>query len=476
MIAEDFIALFPIMMLSAVAVLVMLVMAVRRSHLVTAVTTGLGLVATMGSFAFISGVLPRQVTPLLIIDGYSVFFMLLVLAMALVVTLLSYTYLSRCSLRSEEYYLILLLATLGAMVLSASSHFASFFIGLEILSVSLYALVAYTRTRWKSIEAGMKYLILSGASDAFLLFGMALIYSQTGELRFAGIARSVLLGNSAIVAVASCLISTGIGFKLSLVPFHLWTPDVYEGAPAPVTGFLATVSKVAVFAVLFRYYLLIDVNDHTGLQTILTILAAASMIAGNLLALLQTNVKRILAYSSIAHMGYVLVALLAVPGLGVQAAAYYLVAYCVTTLGAFGAISMLSTGERDLDRLADYGGLGWTKPWVGGVLAAMLLSLAGIPLTAGFIGKLYVLTAGVGSSLWWLALTLVLTSVIGLFYYLRVIMMLYSNATNDRVLLPEKSSMVENCVLAVLAILLVWLGIWPSSLIRFMGMTVSAGL
>jgi NADH-quinone oxidoreductase subunit N len=476
MIAEDFAALFPIIMLSAVAVLVMLEIAVRRSHTVAAVTTCVGLVATICSFAFVSDVVPRQVTPLLIMDGYSVFFMLLVLATALVVTLLSYSYLSYRSGQNEEYYLILLLATLGAMVLSASTHFASFFIGLEILSVSLYALVAYTRKQWRSIEAGIKYLILSGASDAFLLFGMALVYSQTGELRFAGIAQSALLGSPAIMAVASCLLATGIGFKLSLVPFHLWTPDVYEGAPVPVTGFLATASKAAVFAVLFRYYLIIDVNAHAGLQTILTILAAASMIAGNLLALLQPNVKRILAYSSIAHMGYVLVALLAGSTLGVQAAGYYLVAYCVTTIGAFGAISVFSTGERDLDRLDDYGGLGWSRPWVGGVLAAMLLSLAGIPLTGGFIGKFYVLTAGVGSSLWWLVLILVLTSAIGLFYYLRIIITLYSSPKSGQIPLPAKPSFVDNVVLALLAILLVWLGVWPLSLMRFMEMTVLAGL
>lgn len=476
MIAEELTALVPLMTLSAVAVLVMLEIAVRRNHLVIAATTALGLAATMGSFAFIRAVVPRQVTPLLIVDGYSIFFMLLVLCVALAVTLLSYTYLSHRSREREEYYLVLLLATLGAMVLSASCHFASFFIGLEILSVSLYALVAYTRSQWRSIEAGVKYLILSGTSDAFLLFGMALIYSQTGELRFVGIAQSVLLGNAAIVTMGSCLLATGIGFKLSLVPFHLWTPDVYQGAPAPVTGFLATVSKVAVFAVLFRYYLLIDLNAHAGLQTVLAILAAVSMIAGNLLALLQTNVKRILAYSSIAHMGYVLVALLAGRVLGLQAAAYYLVAYSITTIGAFGAITVLSTGGRDLDGLEDYSGLGWTRPWVGGVLAAMLLSLAGIPLTAGFIGKFYVLTAGVGSSLWWLALILVITSVIGLYYYLRVILTLYSTATNGPVPLPEKPSVVDNVVLAVLAILLVWLGVWPLSLVRFMEMTVLAGL
>jgi NADH-quinone oxidoreductase subunit N len=469
-------SLLPLMLLSAVAVLVMLEIAVRRNHFVTALTTCVGLAATMGSFVVIQGVLPVQVTPLLIMDGYAVFFMLVVLVTSLAVALLSYTYLEGRSGHHEEYYLLLLTAALGGMVLTASSHFASFFVGLATLSVSLYGLVAYTRGQWRSVEAGIKYLILSGASDAFLVMGMALIYSQTGTLQFARIAQAAVHGNPTVMLAASCILIAGVGFKLSLVPFHLWTPDVYEGSSAPVAAFLATVSKTAVFAVLFRYYLLLDADAQTGLHTVFSVLAVASMVVGNLLALLQNNVKRILAYSSIAHLGYLLVAFLASSSRAVPAAGFYLVAYCVTTLGAFGVITVLSRGERDYDRLQDYGGLGWTKPWMGAVFSAMLLSFAGIPLTAGFIGKFYVLTAGVGSSLWLLVVTLVMTSVIGLFYYLRIILKIYSGGMTESSRLFGNASIVDSLVLVALAILLVWLGVWPLSLIRFIEITVLASL
>lgn len=476
MTGSELTALLPFMVLSATAVLVMLEIAVLRNHFAVALTTCVGLVAAICSMVLISEVLPLQVTPLLIMDGYAIFFMFIVLATTLAVALLSYSYLERHAGVREEYYLLLLLAALGGMVLSASSHFASFFVGLETLSVSLYALVAYTRAQWRSIEAGVKYLILSGTSDAFLLFGMALVYSQTGALQFSRIAESAFHGDPVVMVAASCLLVTGIGFKLSLVPFHLWTPDVYEGAPAPVTGFLATASKVAVFAVLFRYYLMLDAGGQVALREVFSLLALASMIAGNLLALFQTNVKRILAYSSIAHLGYLLVAFLAGAGLGVPAAGYYLAAYSVTVAGAFGAITVLSTGKRDLDRLQDYRGLGWTQPWMGAVFSAMLLSLAGIPLTAGFIGKFYVLTAGIGSALWLLVVTLVITSAIGLFYYLRIILVMYSREITASVQSSGKPSVVDSLVLAVLTLVVVWLGVWPSSLIRFIEMTVLAPL
>ena len=224
------------------------------------------------------------------------------------------------------------------------------------------------------------------------------------------------------------MIISGLGFKLAVVPFHLWTPDVYEGAPAPVTAFIATVSKGAVFALVLRYFTRIDIHAHTALFLIITLIAVASMFAGNLLALLQTNVKRILAYSSISHLGYLLVTVLASGPTAVTAAAFYLAAYFITTLGAFGVVAVLSRPERDADRLEDYRGLVWRRPWLAGVFTAMLFSLAGIPLTAGFVGKFYVVAAGVGSALWLAVVALAINSVIGLFYYLRIVVALFTPA------------------------------------------------
>jgi NADH-quinone oxidoreductase subunit N len=290
--------------------------------------------------------------------------------------------------------------------------------------VSLYAMVAYVRTSAQGVEAGVKYLVLAAASAAFLLFGIALIYADQGTMEFSRVSLPSS-GASVLFLMGVAMLSVGIGFKLAVVPFHMWTPDVYEGAPAPITGFIATISKGAMFALLVRLFKQVGLASGGSVFIVFTIIAVASMLVGNLLALLQRNVKRLLAYSSIAHLGYLLVAFLASGALAVTAVAFYLVAYFVTTLGAFGIVGVLSSSDRDADKVEDYRGLFWRRPWLAMVFTATLLSLAGIPLTAGFIGKFYVLNAGVGSALWLLVITLVVSSVIGLYYYLRLIVTMY---------------------------------------------------
>jgi len=476
MTAAEITVLLPIIVLSAASVLVTLVIGFYRHHLLTVVITVVGLMLALLAIGAIAPMLPMESTPLIIMDGYAVFFIALTVAACLAVVLMSYGYLRGREGHQEEYYALLLLAVVGAAVLVSCSHFASFFLGLEILGISLYVLIGYSRGNPLSIEAAVKYLILAATSDAFLLFGMALIYSQTGSLQFQRIASAWAGGNPAFLVAGTALLITGIGFKLSLVPFHMWTPDVYEGAPAPVAGFVATVSKGAVFALLLRYFIQADIGARPDMVTMLGIVALVSMIVGNLLALLQNNVKRILAYSSIAHMGYLLVALLASGPLALAAASYYLVAYFVTTLGAFGVIAALSECERDTDLLEEYRGLGWQRPWMAGVFAAMLLSLAGIPLTAGFIGKFYVLAAGVGSSLLILVIALVLTSVIGLFYYLRVIMTMYSAPATapGAVVAARETPLAAGVVLFALTVLLLWLGVYPVPLMRLIEATVAS--
>jgi NADH-quinone oxidoreductase subunit N len=263
------------------------------------------------------------------------------------------------------------------------------------------------------------------------------------------------------------MLIVGIGFKLALVPFHLWTPDVYEGAPAPVTAFVATVSKGAMFALLLRYFTLVNVQAFGSLILVFGLIAIASMVVGNITALLQNNVKRILAYSSIAHLGYLLVAFLASGPLAVTAVAFYLAAYFVTTLGAFGVVTFLSGPERDADRLLDYRGLFYSHPWLAGVMTAMLFSLAGIPLTAGFFGKFFLVAAGAGSALWLLVLVLVLSSAIGLFYYLRVIVTLYlPRAKEQAPVIAAPAPQGAGLVLAVLTFVLIWLGVYPAPLLQ----------
>ena len=475
MTTTNLISLLPLSLVAATSVVALLALAIRRNH---AVVFGLTLAGLAASFCSVFFSPPSQATGLLNMDRYAFFFMGLISASSFVVALLAYSYLATREGRKEEFYILLLVATLGAMVLAASSHFASLFLGLEILSVALYGLIAYFGDRTASLEAGIKYLVLASSSSAFLAFGIALVYAELGTLDFARIAQLVTASsgmNLYLLLPGTVLILTGIGFKLALAPFHMWTPDVYDGAPAPVTAFVATVSKGGMFALLLRYFVESGSGRFPKLLLVLSIIAIASMFAGNLLGLFANNVKRILAYSSIAHMGYLLVALEVSNRLGMNAVAYYLVAYFVMTLGAFGVVTAVSGGQRDADQIEDYRSLFWQRPGLALVFTAMLLSLAGIPLTAGFLAKFFIVAAGAASEAWLLILILVITSTMGLFYYLRVITVLYQHPAMDAQViepLPRRAPAVS-LVLTVLAVLLVWLGVYPTPLLRAIQIAVS---
>lgn len=469
-------ALLPFLVLSAAVVAIMLLVAFARNHQLIAAASGFALLATFAALFVVAPRAPVAVTSLIIIDGYALYFMGLILLAGIATVPLSYHYLEEREGEKEEYYLLLLLAVFGCSFMVASTHFVSFFLGLEILGVALYALIAYTRGSLFSVEAGIKYLILASVSDGFILFGMALVYAQTGTMDFSGIAAAAARGGGIFLVAGTALLIAGLGFKLSLVPFHIWTPDVYQGAPAPVSGFLATVSKGAVFALLLRYCTGLDFYAYATLTVLITTIAVASMIVGNFLALLQNNVKRILAYSSIAHIGYLLVAFMAGGKLAGVAVGYYLAAYFVTTLGAFGVVTVLSSGRQDADGLDDYRGLAWRRPWLAGVFTAMLLSLAGIPLTAGFVGKFYLITAGITSMLWLMVAVLIVTSVVGLFYYLRVVVAMYSAVAPVRAADVEPSSepsWTAGLVLTILTGLLIALGVYPAPILRVIERTVA---
>lgn len=476
MVLADFIALAPILILAVASLAVMMVTACVRQHAMVAGATVLGLCAALGSLPLAISAVPRSITPLLIVDRYALFYLGLILAAGLCVAIMSYGYLTRLDDQREEYYLLLLLATLGGTVLTAAAHFASFFLGLELLSVSLYGLIAYLRDSRQSLEAGIKYVILSAASSAFLLFGMALIYGEKGAMAFAQLAQAVgQAPESPAWLVGLAMILTGVGFKLAVVPFHMWAPDVYQGAPAPVTAFVATVSKGAVVALLLRYVLQVNALQ-SSLWQILALIAVLSMFVGNLLALLEESVKRILAYSSIAHLGYLLVAFLAGGPLATEAVAVYLVAYFITTLGAFGVVTILSQPGDERDRLHDYVGLFWERPWLSACMILMLLSLAGIPLTAGFIAKFYIIAAGLDSGRWLLVILFVANSVIGLFYYLRIIITMTldrPDRTTESVSQEAGPFWTQRLALAALTLLLLWFGIYPTPLIRMIQLLAS---
>jgi NADH-quinone oxidoreductase subunit N len=476
---NDIVTILPLLVPAVGAVVIMLVLTAIRNHAMTLVLTVATLTISIATLLLSSLAPSKQVSSLLIFDNYALFFMALVFAAALVVCIFAYGYMKGRRNIKEEFYVLMLMATLGCDVIIASSHFVSFFIGLELLSVSLYVLIAYMRCEPIHIEAGIKYLVPAATSVAFLLLGAAFIYADSGTMEFSGIARHSISAHSPLLLAGLAMVVIGIGFKLALVPFHLWTPDVYQAAPAPVTAFIATASKGAVFALLLRYYTVINIQDYKPLFIALVVIAIVTMFFGNLLALLQNNVKRILAYSSIAHMGYLLTALLAGGKFAAVAITLYLLTYFITTLGAFGVITVLSNKDKDFEMLVDYQGLASRHPYLSGIFTGMLLSLAGIPLTAGFIGKFYIFSANVNAGMWLLLAALVINSVIGLFYYLRIIVAMYWRVEEKE--LPQaqlcfapSGSLAGGFVLAFLSISLLVIGIYPSPFIKIIGTIVSS--
>ena len=476
-------ALSPLLAIACASLVLLMIAAFLQSHTAVVLLTLAGNAVALALIPSAARLSPYPVGALLVMDRYALLYMALIFAACGVVTILSFDYLEKHRLKRDEYYILLLLATLGSAVLVASTHFVTFFLGLELLTVSLYVMIAYVFRKEHSLEGALKYLILAGASSAFLLFGMALIYAELGTMEFSSLAARIAQEagyRQGLVLAGTALMLTGVGFKLAVAPFHMWTPDIYQGAPAPVTAFVATVSKGAVVGLLLRYLTAFEIIRTGSAFVAISVIAVASMVVGNLLALLQENVKRILAYSSIAHLGYLLVGVLAGGAHAVEAVTFYLVAYFASTLGAFGLIGFLSTGERETETLKDFRGLYSRRPWVAAGFTTMLLSLTGIPLTAGFLGKFFVLAAGVNSGLWFLALMLALNSAIGLFYYLRIIMAIYSaepvrdDGRASPTLLERSASAPAGATLAALCLVVVGLGIYPKPAIALIQTAISA--
>ncbi len=468
---NDFFYLSPLLLLAAASVLVMLLIALKLSHRAIQLSSLFLFVLSFLSLLFIQQELPYYIEPLLIIDSFSLFIMGLIIFSAFVVNIFSYVYFEEKEESPKEYYVLLFLCTLGACVLSVSKHFASLFLGLEILTVGLYGLISYFRSRNHNIEAGVKYLILAAFSSAFLLFGMALIYLETGSMEFSTISKNIIemYSLTPMFLAGLGMMLVGIGFKLAVVPFHMWAADVYQGAPTPVTAFIATISKAGVLVVLLRFFVMINGFRFESVMFVITYTAIASMVVGNLLALQQRNVKRILAYSSIAHLGYLLVAFIPGTLLSLHSVSFYLAAYFINILTAFGIMTILSTKTKDAEDIEDFKSLFWQHPVLAFIFSATLLSLAGIPLTAGFIGKFYVLAASLGGGYLMTAIVLVVSSVIGLYYYLRIITMMFSRQegsyTREKKTLPVFYT-VSVLVLSGLTLLMIWFGLYPSGFMQ----------
>ncbi|TCW00314.1 NADH-quinone oxidoreductase subunit NuoN [Biostraticola tofi] len=470
---QQLIALLPLLIVGLTVVVVMLCIAWRRNHFVNATLTVIGLNLALLSLWFVGQVGPQDVTPLVRVDGFSMFYTALVLLASLATSTFAYSWLAGYTSNKDEFYLLVLIAAMGGILLSGANHMGSLFLGIELISLPLFGLVGYAYRLKRSLEASIKYTLLSAAASSFLLFGIALIYANAGDLSFAGLGSKLndaMLHQPLLLAGLGMMI-VGLGFKLSLVPFHLWTPDVYQGAPAPVSTFLATASKIAIFAVVMRLFLYAPVTNSEVVRLVLSIIAVASILFGNLMALGQSNIKRLLGYSSISHLGYLMVGLVAVQQqvLALEAVAVYLAGYLFSSLGAFGVVSLMSSPHRgdDADSLYSYRGLFWHKPILSAVLTVMMLSLAGIPMTLGFIGKFYIMALGVQAHLWWLTGAVVLGSAIGLYYYLRVMVSLYLSPPESlRRDTPSNWALTAGGVVVLISALMVLLlGLYPQPLI-----------
>ncbi|MFQ5888748.1 MAG: NADH-quinone oxidoreductase subunit N [Gemmatimonadota bacterium] len=429
----------------------------------------LGVVASAAANAWLLTVEVPGRSGMIAVDTFRVAANFLFLGATLLGILFAFDYLRREGLDLGEFYALVLLATVGMMLLAGARDLIMVFMGLELMSISIYVLASMNRRDPRSAEAGLKYFLIGAFASGFLLYGIALLFGATGSTNLALVTAEVVRGagsgNPLLVAGLGLLL-VGFAFKISAVPFHMWTPDAYEGAPTPVTGYMAAGVKAAAFLALVRIVTVELAPAAAVWQTVLWWLAVLSMIVPNLVALVEDNVKRMLAYSSIAHAGYLLVGVVSAGALGRAASIFYLAVYAAMTLGAF-AIVYVVAGEGDRrGKLADYRGLGWRRPLLAASLVVFLLSLAGFPPTGGFVGKLYLLRAALDAGEVTLAITLVLTSFISYYYYLRVVWKMYFEDAPEDLPLPAPAGLAFRVAAGVSVLAILGSGVFPGLALR----------
>jgi len=413
-----------------------------------------------------AGTVGTQFSEMFKVDNFSLFFNVIFLVSTILVALISISYLGSGDRKQGPYYLLILLATLGMMLMAAGNELIIVFLGLELMSLSLYILAGYFRESPASSEAGMKYLLLGAFASAFFLYGIALIYGGAGTTSVPAIAEAIAAPNKSPLLLAGMfLLIVGFGFKVAIVPFHQWAPDVYEGAPTTIAAFISAGPKAAGFAAFLRIFMEALPNLQVEWSGVIILLAMLTMTVGNVIAIAQTNIKRMLAYSSIAHAGYILIGLAAANSDGISSAMLYLLVYCVMNIGAFGAVILAKTADGESLMISDYAGLGLRKPLLAMFMTVMLLSLAGFPPTAGFVGKFYIFKAAVGAGHIWLVIIGAVNTAISAFYYLRVVVTMYMREPEDELeFSPYSSTLVLGLIIAAIGVLLI--GILPSLMLN----------
>ena len=397
-------------------------------------------------------------------DNFALFFEILFASLGILTVAVSHSYLKRRGFLESEFHILVMAAVIGMMVLASATSLVTVFLGLELLSIALYIMCGFARTNFKSQEAAAKYLLVGGFASAFVLYGMALVYGASGTTVIPDIAQRLATsaGTNPLLLLGIVLMGVGFAFKVSAAPFHMWTPDVYQGAPIPVTAFMSVGTKAAAFAMIVRVFSEGLPHLAPEWQTLLAFVAATSMVVGNLMAIVQTSLKRLLAYSGVAQAGYILIGVIAGGPSGLEAVLYYLFVYMFMNFGAFAVITLLAGPEGDRDRFADLEGLGRRSPVLAVAMSVFMLSLAGFPPSVGFFGKLFLFTAGVSAGYTWLVVLAVLMSVVSVYYYIRVLVPVWSpSPRTDRV----PASISSSFAIVLSGVASVVLGLYPTTLL-----------
>jgi len=438
-----------------------------------------GILAAMGATVAAAGNPGAAFNNMIMADGYGAFFRILVLVVGLLAVLCSASYLTREKADSGEYYALLLYSLVGQCLLATANELIMVFIGLEISSIATYVLAGYLRDDKRNNESALKYFLLGSFATAFLLYGVSWIYGITGSTNLEEIRRFLENPDSGaspvLVGVAAAVTCVGFAFTTSAVPFQVWAPDVYQGAPAPVSAFMSAGPKAAAFAILLRVYTIAFPNAGENWETVIWITALATMVVGNFAALTQSNLKRILAYSSIAHAGYVLVAVTANSQIGTAAAMFYLAAYAFMNVGAFAVVTHFARQGEKYVELNDLAGLGEKQPATAALFTIFLFSLVGVPLTGGFFGKFYIFKAAIDSDLVWLTVLGLLNSAVAAYYYLRIIVVMYFHEAGEAAQTVPPPARGIRLVLWGSALATLILGIFPSLVLDFSYRSASLG-
>lgn len=476
----ELIVLLPVLIISVTVIVILLSVAYNRNNLLHATLTIVGLCLAIASSLEVLWHHHNvyNVCQLICIDKFSVLYTILILISSALSGMLAYKWLLRYPNNcGDEFYILLLISSIGGVLLTATNHLVMLFVGIELLSLPLFGLVGYSFCNKDSLEASIKYIVLSGVSSAFLLLGMALVYASTGCLLFTEINKLLLISSfhacsyqQSMLLVGISIMMVGFGFKLSFVPFHLWVPDVYQGAPYPVSMYLATSSKVAIISALMRFFLMFPDQYSEIFHIFLSSVACCSILFGNMLAIQQSSIKRVLAYSSIAHTGYLLIGLIVLKKncIVAEAIGVYLISYLIANIGVFSIVGIMSNMcDRDADSLYLYRGLFWKKPMLSVLFSIMLLSLVGMPMTLGFIGKFYLFILGISDKLWVFLIFMGIGSVIGMLYYFKIMINLYVRPSGKIYFLHSSSillnwcSTIEGMIAIILTFFILFLGIYP---------------